>query len=111
MARERGRRLRRAFRDLRQSGARERLKSKRCRDVVAKRSPVGQRGLVRSDERRALTVKGPPKPAAARSLLRLGQARRRDQRDGDKPSAEAHCEVVTVAGWSGLRSVSALAPC
>src|SRR4029077_8569196 len=105
------RRLRRAFGRLWQSGGRERLQLERHRDVVGKRSAIGKRRLVGADECRALVVKRPFKAIAARPLLRLSQpGRSGGERRGDEPTAKGHCTVVTVAGASGLRSVSALAP-
>src|ERR1700688_4662233 len=111
MAGERSGCLRRPRGRLRQPGGRERLQFEcHCR-VVGERSAIGKRSLVGANERGAFVVKGPLKSAAARSLLRLSQARRGNERNRDEPSANGHCEVVTVAGSSGLPSVSALAPC
>src|ERR1700733_10074321 len=110
MAGERGRRLWRPLGRLRQSGGRERLQLERHRDVVGERAAVGKRSLVGANKGRALMVERPFKAIAARTLLRLSQARRGDEGNGYEPSAKRHCTVVTFAGASGLRRVSALAP-
>src|SRR5579863_4486600 len=103
--------FRRPLGRLRQPGGRQRLKLKRRRSAVGERSAVRKRRPVGANERRAIALDRPFERAAAGPLLRLNQPRRRDQRDRREPSRKGHCEVTAVAGGSGLRSVSALAPC